>query len=125
MQRYPEKCNCESDKKQWVPVFYYSENPNESFKSLKKEYLWNCQNTFEGTTCDEERIQQWIPGLVGCKIGRIKERLHTWRKTGLKYWVCKKCGAERTDKKYPKKYDPGKCVKPFKNWHRWHLVWYE
>lgn len=125
LQKYPAKCNCESDKKQWVPVFYYSEESDEGCKSMKKEYLWKCKNVFEGKKCNEEHIQQWKPGLFGCEIGKMEQRLHTWRKTGLKHWTCKKCGELCTDKKHPEKYDRNGCVKPWNDWHRWHLVWYE
>ena len=55
----------------------------------------------------------------------MEQRFHTWRKTGLKHWVCKKCGKSYTDTKHPKGYDRNGCVEPRNNWHRWHLVWYE
>lgn len=130
LQKYPKRCNCNSDKKQWIPIFYFSEREESgsnpmSFFSLDEKFLWKCKNSFDGKTCDAEHIQKWMPGLLGCKMGIMKKRLHTWRKTGLKHWVCKKCGTEETDKKHPRKYTHNGCVEPFRNWHRWYLDWSE
>lgn len=119
LQKYPNECDCGVANKQWIPTSFSYENN-----------LWKCINTrtFEKNgeihteTCPEKHIQKYRPGIVGCDVGLMKQRFHTWVVTGNKHWTCQKCGATAEGRKFPKSYDKNGCRTPFHNWHRWKLV---
>jgi hypothetical protein len=121
LQSYPSESGCSKGAHKWQPI--------RTPLAYKREYLWSCENKSGTRTCDCQQIQRLKPPLLGsdkegCAIGkRDKDRyMHTWRKTDLKKYECKKC--KRACEVYSKpKAAAGtkKCDLPFRNLHRWRL----
>ena len=121
LQSYPSESGCNKGTHEWQPI--------RTPLAYKREYLWSCENKSGTRTCDCQQTQMLKPPLLGsnkdgCSVGKrdADRYMHTWRKTGLKKYECKKC--RRTCKVYSKPKSAAgtnKCDLPFKNSHRWCL----
>jgi hypothetical protein len=105
---------------QWFPVSGTNEHTPVWSAGEKRSFVWRCKNS----GCNTTEISVTRPMLKGCSVGQSveKRRWHKWQRTGLKRYICIRCGLTLRGAAKPLPTDTPECVRNVRpGRHAWRL----
>jgi pimeloyl-ACP methyl ester carboxylesterase len=109
LQTYPPTDTGANHLHQWFPSSGTDEHTRGWSAGEKRYFAWRCLN--EG--CHAAEISVNRPSLKGCSIGQSveKRRWHKWQRTGIKRYICNRCGLTLRETSRPLPTDAPECIK--------------
>jgi hypothetical protein len=124
LQTYPPTETGADHLHQWFPASGTDEHARVWSAGEKRYFAWRCLN--EG--CKTNAVSITRPPLKGCRTGQSVEKLrwHKWQRTGIKRYVCNRCGLTLRETAKPLSTDTPECVRNGKlGKHDWGLQSYQ
>ena len=109
LQTYPPAETGADHLHQWFPASGTNKHTRSWSAGEKRYFAWHCLN--EG--CHAAEISVNRPSQKGCSVGQSveKRRWHKWQRTGLKRYVCNRCGLTVRETAKPLPTDTPECVR--------------
>ena len=120
LQTYPPPDDGDDHAHQWFPAVGTRESQRVLLSGERRCHLWRCLN--EG--CHAAEISVSRPSLKGCSAGQSveKRRWHKWQRTGIKRYVCNRCGLTVRETAKPLPTDTPECARDGRpGRHDWRL----